>query len=308
MRAPLSKILRSLALVALVVSTGWAHAHVRAPSEAEEDESFVPSPELVRSASFGFTAIAADCYWLRAVQMAGGGGSDPSGHGTLIGKLLDVVTELDPWVSHPYRFAAVWMTDSERSVRHANQLLERGIAYHPEDWRNRFYLGFNQFFYLEDNEAAAQTLEPATHLSGAPGYLPLLVARLRSASDGLDSAAIFLEELARREADGYKRAEYEKALDEVETERRARFLDDARAEYKRRNGRDIAGVGDLLAGRSPVLRQIPPEPNGWEWKLDEAGQIVSTYYGSRYVVHRTPFDAERRAHWRAEHESEATSK
>jgi len=303
-----SKTLRTLVLVALVATTGWAHAHLSTPGETEQDESFVPPPELVRSASFGFTALAADYYWLQAVQLAGGGESDLSRHATHIGKLLDVVTELDPWVDHPYRFGAVWMTDSEKNVRHANDLLRRGIAYHPEDWRNRFYLGFNQFYYLEENEAAAETLEPATHFADSPRYLSRLVARLRSQSDGLDSAAIFLEELAQRAPDGYTRAEYEKALDEIETERRARFLEQARAEFKWRNSRDITAVEDLLAGPSPVLSQIPAEPNGWEWKLSEAGEIVSTYYGSRYVVHRNPIDEERRARWRDERKSEAAAK
>ena len=305
--ALLSKTLRTLALVALVATTAWAHARLSAPSGAEQDESFVPRPELVRTASFGFTALAADYYWLQAVQLVGNAG-DAFRSAAQIGKLLDVVTELDPWVDHPYRFGAVWMTNSLRNVQHANALLRRGIAYHPEDWRDRFYLGFNQFFYLEENEAAAETLEPATRLTGAPRYLPRLVARLRSESDGLDSAAVFLEELVRRTPDDYKRAEYEKALDEIETERRARFLDEARAEYKRRSGRDITAVEDLLTGPSPVLRQIPSEPNGGEWKLNEADQIVSTHYGSRYVVHRNPVDDERRARWRVERESEETAK
>jgi hypothetical protein len=305
LRERLAKALRTLALVALAAATSWAHAHLSAPSAAEQAESFVPRPELVRTASLGFTALAADYYWLQAVQVVGAANFAPSRSADYIGKLLDVVTELDPWVDHPYRFGAVWMTDSEKSIRHANTLLRRGIAYHPEDWRDRFYLGFNQFYYLEENEAAAETLEPATRLTRAPAYLSPLVARLRSQSGGLDSAAIFLDELARQAPDGYKRAEYEKALDEVETERRARFLDDARREYQRRNGRDITAVGDLLAGPSPVLRQIPAEPNGWEWKLSEAGQIVSTYYGSRYVVHRNPVDEEQRARLRAERESEA---
>ena len=53
------------------------------------------------------------------------------GRNELIGRLIDVVTTLDPWVGHPYRFAALWMTDDESAVRKANELLERGIAHHP---------------------------------------------------------------------------------------------------------------------------------------------------------------------------------
>ncbi len=289
--------------------TAWAHSQVSVPGEAAAGKSFLPRPEFVRSASFGFTSLAADYYWLEAVQLVGAPThADPSAFAEQIGQRLDIVTQLDPWVDHPYRFGAVWMIDSEKSVRHADELLQRGIAYHPTDWRDRFYLGFNQFFYLEQNEAAANTLEAATRYPGAPVYLSRLVARLRADSDGLESAAIFLGELIRHAPDGRARAEYEKALDEIETERRARFLDQARAEYVRRNGKDITSPEDLVAGASPVLRQLPAEPNGWEWTLNEKGEIASTYYGSRYVVHRDAVDEQRRARWQAERASAETGK
>ena len=68
-------------------------------------------------------------------------------------------------------------------------MLERGIAYHPLDWRNRYYLGFNHFFYLEDNVAAADAMESAIDLEGAPRYLGSLVARLRADLGGIEMAA-----------------------------------------------------------------------------------------------------------------------
>ena len=102
------------------------------------------------------------------------------------------MTGLDPWVDHPYRFAALWLTESDDEVRHANRLLEKGIAYHPLDWRNRFYLGYNQFFYLEDNARAADALESALRFPDAPDYLGAFVTRLRAAGDSLDTAALFL--------------------------------------------------------------------------------------------------------------------
>ncbi len=274
--------------VAVAVATATAHARISTQGGGDADEArVVPRPELLRVASLGFESLVADYYWIQAVQVVGASNADPSEHGPLLGRLVDVVTQLDPWVDHPYRFGALWMIDSLPSIRLANQILRRGIAYHPLDWRNRFYLGFNQFFYLEDNPAAIETLEPALKLPGAPRYLSRLVARLRIDTDGLEASALFLQELVRSAPDGYAKAEYEKALDEIEAERRARFLDGAREEYKRRQGRDITRVADLLAGGNPVLRQLPAEPNGWEWSLDpETDRIVSTYYRVRYEVHR----------------------
>src|SRR4030095_16596698 len=237
--------------------------------------------------ALGFEAALADYYWLRAVQVVGGH-AVPEGQSELIGRLIDVVTTLDPWVLHPYRFAAIWMTDDESAVRKANLLLERGIAHHPQDWLNRLHLGFNHFFYFAENADAAAALEPAVSLPGAPRYLGRLVARLRSDAGGgqLDSAAAFLNELLRQKPAPYKKAEYEKALDEIEVERRARVLDAAREEFKRRHhGRDIQRGEDLVQVAPPVLRVLPPEPHGWEWNLDpKSGQIVSSWVGHRYSV------------------------
>jgi hypothetical protein len=277
---------RAVAALAIAGAIGWSGERLPdAPSRAAQD-AFVPDPAFVRVAALGFDALVADYYWMRAVQVVGGP-EGPAGRSQQIGALIDVVTTLDPWVGHPYRFAALWMTDDEDAVRKANALLERGIAHHPDDWLNRFHLGFNHFFYFGENAEAADALAPAVGMKGAPRYLGRLVARLRSEAGGgeIEAAAAFLEELLRQTDDPYKRAEYEKGLDEIEAERRARVLDAARAEFTRRNGRDIRDVAELAKGPKAVLRALPPEPHGWEWVLDPAsGQIVSSYVGHRYSV------------------------
>jgi len=279
-------------------------------SRLEESEYFVPRPAQARYSTLGFDAVAADYYWLQAVQLLGGARADVGGKTEQVGRLIDVVTTLDPWVGHPYRFAAVWLTDSLESVETANRLLERAIAYHPADWRNRHYLGFNQFFYVGDERAAAATLEPAASMPGAPRYLGALVAKMRAGHDGLETSASFLVSLAANTSDEYARAEYMKSLDEIETERRARMLDRAREEYRARNGRDIASVEDLLRGPSPVLRRLPPaHPHltDFRWELDpETGTIVSSFYEHRYEPKLQASDQERRDRWRREKEREAS--
>lgn len=294
---------RGLALAAVAVaSTGIVHAHMETSARLEVGEAFVPRPDRVRVSALGFDALVGDYYWLKAVQVVGGLSGSIEAHAELIADLVDVATRVDPWLDHPYRFAAVWLTDSADSVRRANQLMERGIAYHPRDWRNRYHLGFNHFFYLEDSRRAAEVMEPAVTLEGAPRYLGALVARLRADTGSLESAVAFLAELAESAGHGYERAEYLKALDEIETERAARFLDDARAEFWERHGRDIERVEDLLAGPEPVLRALPlaqTQLEGFHWVLDEeSGQIVSSFYGIRYGLHEHPLDRERRERWR----------
>lgn len=266
-------------------------AQARLPASPAVDlrgEPLVPRPQVARLAALGFESLLADYFWLRAVQLVGGQTESPARQARAIGRYAEAVTALDPWVDHPYRFAALWMSEDAEAVHAANRLLERGIAYHPRDWRDRFYLSFNHLFYLGDAAAAARELEPAIALEGAPVYLGRLLAKLRSAGGDLDAAAAYLQALLDQdqEHDLWRRAAYQEALVEIETERRARQLDAARARFVAENGFDITRVEDLAWGPHAVLFSLPPEPNGAAWTLDPvSGQIVSSHYERRYQVH-----------------------
>lgn len=273
-----------LALAAAIVGA-IAAAHVRLPEDPIRPggSALVPDPKLAKLASFGFDGTLATIYWLRAIQMIGAEGT-PNVRADEMARTIDLVTSLDPRVSHPYRFAAIWLTEDETAVREANRLLRRGIENHPDDWRQYFYLAFNHFFYLGEFEEAADVLEPALHLPEAPPYLERLVPRLRSQGGDLEAASLFLHRMAEQAPDEYVRAAHLRALDEIETERRARHLDRAREIFKKWHGRDIERVEELASLEPKVLSQLPPEPHGWEWVLDDRDRIVSSYVGYRYEV------------------------
>lgn len=307
------KWLSILALSAVIGATGFVHTRIPAQTQAERGEAFVPDPALAKVLALGFDALLADYHWLQAVQI--GGSREPMTAGTMrhLARLIDVVTTLDPWVDHPYRFAAVWLTTSEEDVREGIRLLERGIAHHPREWRNWFYLGFNHLFYLLESQKAAEALEQAARLPGSPAYLPRLVARLRAEAADIEVAELFLLEMVRSTSDEEARAGYRAALDEIEVEKKARFLERARESFARLHGRDITSVDELVVGRGAVLASLPsPEPDslppalrrGSVWELDLAtDRITSSYYGSRYQIHRLQPDRERAERWRAEREA-----
>lgn len=283
------------ALVLAVAATGYVHGRMPRATDVELGDAFVPDPHVAKVMALGFDAAVADFYWLKAIQAVGGGVQVDERLGSHLGKLIDVVTTLDPWVDHPYRFAAIWMTEGRENVLTANRLLERGIAHHPEEWRNRFYLGFNLFYYLTQHEAAADQLQIASLLPGAPPYLGRLVARLRAETADIDVAEAFLHELIRNTDDETIRQGYMAALDEIEIEKKARFLDRAREAFNTLNARDIVSVDELVSGPHPMLEKLPDaEPEslpaalrrGSVWRLDlESDEIVSTYYDRRYQLH-----------------------
>jgi len=308
-----ARLARIAAAVLVVVATIGAHRQIPDTTRAQRGESFIPRPEFAKATSLGFETLMADFYWLWAIQIVGATDVGPSQHATKLGRLIDVVTTLDPWVDHPYRFAAVWLTDSEQSVRTANRLLERGIEYHQDDWRNYFYLGFNHFYYLQENSAAADWLEQAIERPGAPKYLPRLVAKLRSESADIYAAAVFLEQLVREAPDEETRAWYQSALDEIEIEHHARRLDLARVNYEKLFGADIMEVADLTSGEHPVLPRLPsaepsalPAPlrRGSVWEIDPGSdRIVSSYYGRRYELSMHVLDKQRAEEWKAKREA-----
>lgn len=300
-------LLRGLILVLAAATTGMAHARLDTRTHQGPAELHVPEPRRAKLSALGFEPVLADFYWVRGLHLVGGwqGRQD---YGDVVGKVVDLVTTLDPWVDHPYRFAAVWMTHDLDEVRRANALLRRGISYHPQDWRDRFHLAYNKFFYLLDNAGAAETLAPAIHMEGAPTYLGAFDVRLRADGGDLDTAAHFLEALIQDAPDEYARAEYLKAHDEIETERRARYLDRARVAFWERNGRDIRDPAELWSGPHRVIERAPPaHPNfrGFKWILDpKTNEIVSSFYRSRYRLHITESDAALRERWRKQLEAE----
>ena len=276
-----------LAVAALAFGVALAaQARLPAPPSAQQSAPLVPELGAARTAALGFDSLLSDFYWLRAVQVIGDARANVKAEAPLIGRLVDVVVGLDPWVDHPYRFAAIWISEMPEARAAADRLLERGIAYHPLDWRDRFYLSFNRFYYEGDAAAAARELEPAVGLQGAPDYLGRLFARLQAQDGDLEVAATYLQTLRRNAPDEWHRADYERALDEIETERRARILDQAREAYRQRTGRDVERVADLaLPARDAVLLQLPSELHGAQWVIDpDDGRIVSSYYGRRYQI------------------------
>jgi len=297
-----SKYIRVVFLAVAMFSAGWAHARLPIVTRADRGAEFVPAPHVADAASLGFDALLADYYWLQAIQVVGADHSVDEEAAFHLGKLIDVVTTLNPHVGHPYRFAAIWLTHNPDQVRTANRLLERAIEYHPNDWRNYFHLGFNQFYYLGEFEKAAASLEIAMDLPGAPAYLPRLVARLKSQEGDIDVAEVFLRQLLETTPDEAELAKLESALDEIEIEHKARLLDRARAAYRSLAGHDIHSPGDLIRGRYRVLKKLPsPEPDalpeslsrGSIWKIDQrTDQIVSSYLGARYEIHYAGFDRE----------------
>lgn len=151
---------------------------------------YVSSPEAVRRLAPGFQALAADVYWIRAIQHFGGARLAPRGAGdySLLFPLLDITTTLDPYFNIAYRFGAIFLSEPppggpgrpDLSIR----LLQKGIAAQPTRWQYYHDLAFVHFWHTRDYQAAAEWFRRASEQPDAPNWLaPMVPVMLTRAQD-----------------------------------------------------------------------------------------------------------------------------
>ena len=70
---------------------------------------YIPSPEVVKRLSLGYSGLLADIYWTRAVQYFGGKHHARSTNYQLLLPLLQITTTLDPHLIPAYQFGAIFL-------------------------------------------------------------------------------------------------------------------------------------------------------------------------------------------------------
>ena len=163
----------------------------------EEDAVYITSGSALRRLSVAYDALAADLYWIRAIQYYGGAkrrlAAQPPGpepppllaavdtrEYDQLYALLDITTTLDPRFDIAYRFGAVFLAEAYPAgagrVDLAVKLLEKGTGARPDKWEYMQDIGFVHYWYAHDYARAAAWFEKASEVPGAPVWLKGLAA------------------------------------------------------------------------------------------------------------------------------------
>lgn len=188
---------------------------------------------------------------------------------------LDAVTDLDPYFLDPYLLGEGLLTWESGKVEEANRLLEKGRKYRYWDWQLPFYIGFNYFYFLGDNEKGAEYLLEAARLPDSLGFLPDLAARIGYYGGKSRDAAVFLKGIIAQTDDRRVKDRLEKRLSALE---RAALIEDLVARFKQERGREPRDLLELIV--SGYTETLPQDPYGGDWVLMETGRVFST---SRFV-------------------------
>jgi hypothetical protein len=234
---------------------------------------WIASPKAARYSSLGYTGLAADIYWTRAVQYFGGKHRQRSQQYKLLKPLLNLSTDLDPQLTIAYYFGSFFLAqappEGAGDPDAAAELVEKGIRNNPDEWRLYYHLGIIQYIERHDYTAAAEAFEQgAKHPNAAP-WLKVMAAAMRERSGDVNTAAYLWKQIFDNSDDKNIKANALKHLASLRVDEDIRHLDEFVAQYQQRHGRAPTSFRDLAEFG---LGGTPLDPSGQPYVLRN-GQV-----------------------------------
>jgi hypothetical protein len=236
-----------------------------------EQVLYVQSPAVVRRLALSYQALAADVYWMRALQHFGNSKkvTRQQKDYELLYPLLDMATSLDPYFNIAYRFGAIFLSEPKPGgpgqPDKAIALLQKGIEQMPEKWQYMQDIGFVEYWGRRDYKAAAAAFERGSRMPGAAWFLkPLAATTLAQGGQRSASRAIFQALAASAETewmrnDARRRLRQLDAMDGMDALRRAVAV------FRERGGQAPFTWPRLVA--AGLVRGIPHDPDGTPFAL-----------------------------------------
>lgn len=189
-------------LASVVTLSRWLDSHRPATDPMIAEEQLYINGPTVRRISLGFNGLAADWYWMRALQYVGGkivnGPAsipiDSLGqlNLTLLAPLLDTATTLDPQFMEPYQYAAILLPDVD--LEQAIRITRKGITANPSAWRLYQHLGYI-YWQEKDFRAASEAYGQGATLPGAPHWMEAMKAQMLAEGGSRNTARQIYERM-----------------------------------------------------------------------------------------------------------------
>lgn len=257
------------------------------PRELDEDTLYIQSGPMMRRLTVAYNALAADLYWIRAIQYYGDGKRrlasqarvpDPppmiaaptSDAYSMLYPMLDLTTSLDPRFNIAYRFGAVFLAEPYHSGPGrpdlAVKLLEKGLRERPDKWEYMEDIGFVHYWYDHDYRAAAEWFRKAGEMPGAPWWLRSLAATTLAQGGDRQSSRTMWEAIRQSSENDWLRLDAERRLLQLQALDQIDQLQAEIDKYARRAGAPATNWSTLVRAR--VFPGMPVDPTGTPYALD----------------------------------------
>ncbi len=161
---------------------------------------YVTPPEKIKNNLLGQKFVFSDVLWIRAIQDFDSCQSakvisdqicQPAGW---LYKMLDFVTELDPYFKKVYSAGALSLSIIASDIKGASQLFDKGLIYIKDDWTLYYKAAYHAIYEEKNFYKGAKLMQQAAQ-KGAPFWVYSLSANLYSQSENKQDIVLILEGL-----------------------------------------------------------------------------------------------------------------
>jgi hypothetical protein len=250
----------------------------------EKEELLLRSGWLLKNLSLGYEPLLADVYWTRVVQYYGSRARKPGATYEELWPLLDITTTLDPKLMIAYRFGAIFLSENPPAgpghTDLAVDLVKRGIAENPDEWRLYQDLGFLYSIHLKDYQKASEAYLEGSKNPNAQIWMKVMAARVAETGNSLETSRLIWAEVYSATKDELVRLRAKQHIQSLDAALGLKRLNEASEDYWRKIGRfptsmqelrDAGLVGGTL--KDPAGYPYVMGPNGVP-QLDPKSPIV----------------------------------
>lgn len=270
----LKRLLRIFAIVLLLAVYCVCFAKVtkirtNLPMETKRAQALAIDPTLLKVISGPFKGLMADYLNIKAAVFMGGSWEVTEEDWEAVYTLLKQSLYLDPLF-----FQTGYYTQGLLAWRPGmHQRAVEMLRYHAEhrywDWEPMFYVGFNYFYYLNDNESAAKYLKLSAERPGAPPIAASLAARLAQKAGHTVTAIGLLKTMYENAEGGLIKTQLEKRL---KAHLAVYEIEKALKAYRLQHGALPEGLDDLV--KTGVIEKLPENPFKNQFSYDpQTGRI-----------------------------------
>lgn len=203
-------------LLFLLLAYGALFLHQEHLVQERPLELPLPIAAMVQKTALGYLRqLGGETLFIRASVFLGGlkPGRNPYDYAEPLAHHLDAAAELHPPFLDTYFLCEATLPDiGPEYTLEANRILLKAGTAMPDNVLWPFFIGFNNYFHLNEPGEAAKYLKIAAEKPGAPGWLGHLASTLAAKGGDIRTGLLWLQGMVATEKDETQRERYQKSL------------------------------------------------------------------------------------------------
>jgi len=177
---------------------------------------------------------------------------------------------LDPSFAQTFIVAQGWLPwEPVNMVAETQEILKTAARHRPWDWQPTHFMGFNTYYFLQQQGEAGKLFLEAAQRPNAPDFLPILGARLAQKGGETATAIVIMKSmLADKDSE---EPGYADMLDRLHALEGVLVIEEAIKQYEQVVGNKPATLAELI--RPDILPALPPNPYNLDYCMDAEGVI-----------------------------------